>query len=97
MQNKTITFNSSCGRFTFTAFTSFVEKHPEAIGHDVYDLMVRFDLKKYLHNDAGPAIIDNQSGNVDFWMNGKKVDNVTAGKIEHQQIFNKEIDKILND
>ncbi len=62
----------------------------------VYDLMNpngSYQLYNYLHNSIGPALINYESGEKQYWMNGK---NVTKQKMNSIQ-FKSDIDSILNE
>ena len=95
----TFTFNDSSGRFTFTVKFSFKKKFWDIPPNyfDPYYLNTEYDLPKYLHNPQGPAIIDNETGNVQYWIDGKLLNEEDSKKIAHNVKFNTNLMDILNE
>jgi hypothetical protein len=90
--NELETFKTSDGRFQFTVKGTFLHKcweHPSQ--YDAYDLNSKFHLSEYLHNPSGPAIVHLGSGQVEYWLNGKKLTDEEGAKISHDYKFNNKL------
>lgn len=79
-----------------TIKSSFVRKYgnPDELG-SFYDLMNNYDLKDYLHNAAGPAILYMNSGYEAYFINGKQLTGEDATKMRNDLKFFNKFDEIF--
>lgn len=95
---KTYTFRTHDGLYQFTVMEDFVKKFGFIVEtEDVYNLMTKYKLTNYLHNDDGPAILYLQPG-VDqksYWLNGKEVTEDDIPRLKHNKEFNNGLEEIL--
>ena len=92
--NELFSFKTADGRFQFTVKGEFVRRCHNPNEYDSYDLMNQFYLSDFLHNPAGPAIIHLGSNIVEYWLNGKKLNDEEGKKISHDYNFN---NKLMSD
>jgi len=91
----TYTFFECSGRYRFTVKMEFIYKrcsHPDKF--DCYDLMIVYGMRQYLHNTAGPAIVDTKEKIDQWWINGSPVAKVHVERTIHHHSFH---DKLIND
>lgn len=91
---KTKTFISNCGKFQFTIKITF---QPSTEDNNVYDLMSKYHMNDYLHNDSGPAIIHLGNGHQEYWLNGKQLTKEESSIMCHNCAFANDLNDILND
>ncbi len=70
---KTYTFYDSSRQFLITVKTEFLHRCFDPATHDVYDLNTQYLLSKFLHNPAGPAVVDTFTGLNQYWIDGKRL------------------------
>lgn len=68
-------------------------KSTMASQQSVYDLMTKHNMSKYLHNITGPALINKESGEEQYWIDGV---NTTKSHIVAREM-KKDIMDILNE
>lgn len=97
--DNTITFTTENGRFTVSILVTFIERNqrfnPDLLTENMYDLVNRYNIQKYLHNEIGPAIIDHKNNVVQFWIKGKQLDKETAEKMQYRISFDNKFDDFL--
>lgn len=54
----------------------------------IFDMFKDHKLFDYLHNDAGPAIVNHQNGEVNYIINGKPATEEEIERIKHNVDFN---------
>lgn len=93
---ETFTFTAVDNQFTYTVKGEFQKKGVHGTA-DSLDLMVQHEMANFLHNPVGPAIVHIKSGECEYWLNGKQLDEAESKKIEHDCKFNDKFDKSLED
>lgn len=72
MKDAITTFITADGKFQFTVRTEFVKKHARATEtSDATQLLTEYNMLQYLHNPEGPAIVDLKTGAIDYFVNGR--------------------------
>ena len=87
------TFTSVCGRFDVTVRYNFCNRCNNASDHSFYDLINTYNITRYLHNPNGPAIINKETGEVQYWLNGENKTEITI----HNAKFHNSLMDILDD
>lgn len=87
-----ITFITGCGRFQISVKPEFVRKYGEGVlKEDIYNLNVRYNFSKYLHNPLEAAIVDLQYGVEQYFIDGRKL----TDKEWYNLRFYDDVEKIL--
>lgn len=83
----------------FTVKVKFVQTCYWHESLSFYDLMSKTNITDYLHNTVGPAVINLDTGEIEYWDNGKYIEKDTDEwkRIFHIQEFNKKFAKFLED
>ena len=85
-------------QFEVTVLIEFFEKQgPDARLEEesFYTLVNEFNIKKYLHSDERPAIIDLVNGNRSWFLNGEEVKG--PEKLNHTFDFKNTFESMLNE
>lgn len=80
--------------FNFSVKKEFLQNAAQPETFDVFELLVEKKMAEYLHNPAGPAIIRNNDGYMEFWLNGIQATEEETKKLAHNYNFN---NKLINE
>lgn len=74
---------------------SFDEVVAKLSQEPVYNLMTQYNLKNYLHNENGPAILYLETGYVAFFKNGEQLSKEEGEKMVYNSDYHKFIDSFI--
>lgn len=92
---QTVTFTTNCGRFQFTVKKEFLDRADVALT-PVYRVVTEYNLPKYLHNTTGPATVNLETGNVEYYKDGKHLSKEEADKLINYTLFYDKMDGLIN-
>lgn len=96
MGSESYTFISSCNSFQFTIKSKFLDRYGiDPKTERVYILMTQYNLKDYLHNQEGPAIIDLNTRQESYYIDGKFVNPNDGTKLSQKFNFNKKLTRMF--
>jgi hypothetical protein len=81
--------------FEVTVKVSFFKEGFDPGKITIQELLKDQELFRYLHNPAGPAIVNVKNGYKSYWLNGKPLTEEDAAKLQHNSDFNKTFDQIV--
>jgi hypothetical protein len=95
----TVTFEKD--GFRFTIKSEFVKRVPNYLELEVINLLQDQQMGKSLHNPVGPALValtPLKDGTIheQYWLDGKRLDEETAKKIQHNMNFNNNFIESIN-
>lgn len=100
---KTITFTDENTMHRFTVMTDFLRYCSNPEGESAYNLMNMYKMKKFLHNEDGPAIIRlfnltaPRKDREEYWIKGKKIPYEEGEKMLSDIKFNNKLESMVND
>lgn len=83
--------------FKFSIKTELLEKCPNPKEKQVEELFNNFNIAGFVHNEAGPALINMVADREEFYMNGKEVDPEMVKKMKHNSEFVSKFDRLINE
>ncbi len=92
--SETISFKSADSKFICTVKSSFAQK-VDGSNINAYELVNDWNLGQYLHNPIGPALINLQSGEEHYFLDGRQLNEKDSEKIIQVRNFNNNLNSIL--
>lgn len=80
---------------TFYVKESFLLKCPNPSEYFSYDLFNTYNMRNYLHNLDGPAILTIE-GLRSYWINGENIPDQEAERIIHNYKFSNKMSDLIN-
>lgn len=76
-------------RYVVYVESKFLDRIGEC--RDFYTLIHTYRIRDYLHNDSGPAILDTETGNVQYFIHGEPA----SEKDIHNMLFTNRANDLL--
>jgi hypothetical protein len=92
----TRTFITKDKKFEFTVKSEFYDQVPNPEEFPAYDIMVEKQVHNFLHNPNGPAIVQLETKEEAYFLDGKEVSEEEAKKIKHAGQFNDRLDDLIS-
>ena len=89
-------------KFTIKNIDMFVKKDfqtacPNWEKEPVENIALEYNVEDYIHNIEGPAVINNNTNEVLYYINGKLMEKDEWEKERHKVIFNNKMENIVNE
>jgi len=86
--------------YKISVLRKFLDECPTPDAFRVSDLIVKYDMRSYVHNAAGPAVTRLKDNRQEYWMNGILLDVENpelAQKIKSEYEFKNKLEEHLKD
>ena len=89
---KAVQFKLNNSSITISVREDYLKTCPNPADFELLDLMGEYKLMESLHNPAGPALRDDNSGMEVYYINGKELSEDEVKKLKHDQNFYSDLD-----